>query len=295
MHRIIFFLSFLILLNSCNKNLQPKQPTSEPGFEILPIDEKLQQELQAKNVFGPLAPVPLSRLRLVRVRHIGFDEQPHPGEIIVLDACAEQVKQVFQELFAMKFPIEKMALMTAYNGDDDKSMADNNTSAHNVRAVTGGTKLSLHAYGTAIDLNPRTNPYLAINDSTGVATFKPPAGIQYANRKLDRLGKARRKGMAEEVLEVFARHGFYGWGGYWDTPIDYQHFQVSRPATEILAEMDPASASAFFQQMVQYFNQHKTPIEDAIDKKKTELGFQNQSMLEFYKADPQRFLHLAHD
>jgi len=295
MNKSIFFLLLLLLLNACNKNLQPHQPAEAPGFEVLVIDEKLQKELAAKNVFGPQAPVPLSRLRLVRVRHIGFDERPHQGEIMVLDACAEQVKQVFQELFARKFPIEKMALMTAYNGDDDQSMADNNTSAHNVRVVTGGTKLSLHAYGTAIDLNPKINPYLAINDSTGVATFKPPAGIQYANRKLDRPGKARRKGMAEEVLEVFARHGFYGWGGYWDTPIDYQHFQVSRPVTEILADMDAVSASTFFKQMVQYYNQHKTHLEDALDKKKTALGFQHLSMLEFYQADPKRGRKLAHD
>ncbi|AEE50238.1 M15 family metallopeptidase [Haliscomenobacter hydrossis] len=292
MPKILLLLLIFLSLNTCNKNIPTGKSSAEPGFAVLNIDEKLEQELRAKNVFGPLSPVPLNRLRLVRVKHFGFDDQEHTGELIVLDACAERVKLIFQDLFALKFPIEKIRLITAYNGDDGQSMADNNTSAHNLRAVTGGTSLSLHAYGTAIDLNPKINPYVAINATTGVATFQPIEGIKYANRMLDRLGKTRRKGFAEEIVEVFARHGFYGWGGYWDTPIDYQHFQLSRSVSEILVLMDPLTAANFFTQTVQFYKQHKRAIEDELDKKKAALGFKDKSMVTFYQEDPQRFLNL---
>jgi hypothetical protein len=44
------------------------------------------------------------------------------------------------------------------------------------------------------------------------------------------------------VLE-FARHGFYRWGGDWDYPIDYQHFELgSRPFVEALVALEPAQA-----------------------------------------------------
>ena len=33
------------------------------------------------------------------------------------------------------------------------------TGAYNCRQITGGTNYSLHAYGTAIDINWQTNPY----------------------------------------------------------------------------------------------------------------------------------------
>src|SRR4029077_4816088 len=70
------------------------------------------------------------RLRLVTFSYFGFDEQLHDdGQVIVLDAVANHVLQIFNALRDKHFPIAKAKLMENYDGDDDASMADNNTSA----------------------------------------------------------------------------------------------------------------------------------------------------------------------
>ena len=79
-------------------------------------------------------------------------------------------------LYRRKYPIRRMRLIDAYGSDDRRSMAADNTSAFNCRFVAGTTRWSMHAYGTAIDLNPIENPYVAGSH------VSPPAGRPYADR-----------------------------------------------------------------------------------------------------------------
>ncbi|MDN8991441.1 M15 family metallopeptidase, partial [Staphylococcus aureus] len=65
-------------------------------------------------------------------------------------------------------------VVDVFGGDDDRSMAANNTSAYNCRTVAGSSTLSDHAYGRAIDINPVQNPYVL---SSGIL---PPSGRAYA-------------------------------------------------------------------------------------------------------------------
>jgi len=59
------------------------------------------------------------------------------------------------------FQIERITPIEEFNGDDDASMAANNTSAFNCRDVTGQPgKFSNHSWGRAIDINPLINPYV---------------------------------------------------------------------------------------------------------------------------------------
>jgi hypothetical protein len=143
--------------------------------------------------------------------------------------------------------------MDAYDADDAKSMADNNTSALNHREITGGGLNSLHSYGLAIDINPVQNPY--VKRSGEVLSFSPQAGIDYANRLNLRPGRLPRPGMAEEVVDVFADHGFAIWGGYWDNPIDYQHFEVGRAMAEKLAGSAPSLARGLFAKWIESYRQ----------------------------------------
>jgi len=285
---VIIFLVALTILNSCTKKLQAVKSYSL-GFDILKIDTELQNNLRQKGVFNDSSPVQISRLRLLKIKYYDFDLKEHNGEIIVLDGCSQEVLYIFEELFNSKFPIDKMNLMTQYSGNDSISMADNNTSAHNLRLVTGGKRILLHAYGTAIDLNPLINPFVTIDTSMGIAKYNPIAGVNYANRKPIRLGKTNRTGMAEDAINIFARHGFYYWGGYWDTPIDYQHFQISRSLTEILVMMDFETATKFFEQVVCFYNKNQIPIENKIEEKKNDLGFTKKSLSEFYYDNPKLF------
>lgn len=187
-----------------------------------------------------------AQLRIVHFSYLGFDGKLHQdGEIMVLAAVAEQVQAIFDTLLQRKFAIARASLMQRYRGDDAAAMRDNNTSAFNDRRVTNGSAPSLHAYGLAIDINPVQNPYLQF-DAVDKATFLPAAGRAYANRQLSRPGKPARKGMAEEVVDIFAKHGFTIWGGDWDAPIDYQHFQVSRSLAKKLAALPNEQGRAVF-------------------------------------------------
>jgi hypothetical protein len=220
--------------------------------QVIPISEKLCGEMVLHHVLKSGAPVGCERLRLVKFSYVGFDGQLHDdGEIIVMDAVADYVLRIFADLRKVPFPVAKAKLMNAYDGDDNASMADNNTSAFNVREIAGGGSISLHAYGLAIDLNPVQNPYAKRLEA--ILRFSPNSGADYANRLNDRPGKTPRPGMAEGAIDIFANNGFLVWGGYWDNPIDYQHFEVGRILAEKLVRLSPANARELFARHVKRY------------------------------------------
>ena len=77
---------------------------------------------------------------------------------------------------------------TTIEGDDDRSMAANNTSGYNCRRVAGSASWSEHAYGAAIDINPVQNPYVT-SDLDRAARGRPFAAI---DRSAERDGPPRR-------------------------------------------------------------------------------------------------------
>ena len=216
---------------------------------VVPVDAALCASMKSHHVLNPGAPVGCERLSLVRFSYVGFDAQIHDdGEIVVLDAVADRVLGIFAALRARQFPIAKARLVDAYSGDDEASMADDNTSGFNDRTVAGQTAISLHAYGAAIDLNPVENPFVTRQDAT--FSFDPPAGADYFNRIVRRPNKPDRRGAAETAVEVFAANGFVTWGGYWDSPVDFQHFDIGRALAEELVRLPPAQAKARFEQSI---------------------------------------------
>jgi len=268
--------------------VQPSLAQSQ-GFLHEPISDELFKAMADNNTFHKNSPVPRERLRLLTVQHVDFEGNTQTGQLVVLDACADQVLELFEELYQRQFPIAKMKLMHHYHGDDKLSMAENNTSCHNCRSIGGTNRFSLHAYGTAIDINPLQNPCAYIDEEVGVATYEPSAGIEYANRCLKRLGKEYRKGFAEEVVNIFSQHGFYEWGGYWDDPLDYQHFQLSRSMTELYVAMDPQVAKATFLKATRYYNKQRTPLEPVLIQELAKVFLQECSLAEYYQQDPMLF------
>jgi hypothetical protein len=237
------------------------------------LDQAACDRLKAAKVMGAGAPVDCARLAIVRFPYVDFSgAKRNDGEIMVLAAAAPEVRQLLDELYRRRFPLTHAHLMEHYGGDDAAAMADNNTSGFNHRPITGGGPPSLHAYGLAIDINPMQNPYVDI-EAEGVARYSPPAGIRYANRLATRPGKPARTGMAEEVVSLFARHGFTVWGGYWDAPLDYQHFQVERKLAEQLAMLPEAKARQLFMRHVEQQRRRLLPASNStkLDSDKTRM------------------------
>jgi hypothetical protein len=161
-------------------------------------------------------PVPLADLRYVTVSHWTFDGTATTGELVVHADLAEGVVGVFRTLFDVGYPVALMRLVDDFAADDDASMAANNTSAFNCRAVTGGSGWSEHSYGRALDLNPVQNPYVR------GSTVLPPAGARYVGRP-DEAGVLHA---GDAVVTAFAAAG-WSWGGAWTRPTDYQHFSTT--------------------------------------------------------------------
>ena len=200
---------------------------------IRPLSKAYQELLTQKHLWYSDCPVPLSRLREVAVNYYDFNDHLHTdGKLIVLDAVAPQTITIFKELEKRHFPINKIKLTSDYNGNDEASMEDNNTSAFNCRPTTNKpNEFSLHAYGVAIDINPLQNPYIGFSKTIlGEAFILPKNATSYVNRML------HVPGSVEAVVDVFAHYGFSEWGGSWSDRIDYQHFQVPRDQAETLAK-----------------------------------------------------------
>jgi len=167
-------------------------------------------------------PVSLADLRYLRMTYLAFDGTVRTGEMVTHADHAEDVTEVFRRLYDARWPLRRMVLLDDYRGDDERSMAADNTSGFNCRRVAGSDSWSDHAYGAAIDVNPVENPYV---QRSGVS---PAAGRRFA--LLDRGPGARvpdgviRSG--DVVVRAFARIG-WEWGGDWSGAKDYQHFSAS--------------------------------------------------------------------
>lgn len=204
---------------------------------VAPVDADTCAAMKAHHVLNEGAPVGCERLSVVTFRYVDFSGGEHDdGKVVVLDALAERVSRIFEAMFDHRFPIAKAKLMDAYEGDDEAAMADDNTSAFNHRAVPGSTRLSLHAYGAAVDLNPVENPFITRQDG-----IHPPAAAAFVDRS------QLSAGAAEGVVAIFAANGFSQWGGAWHDPIDYQHFDIGRALAEDLAKLPPGEARDRFE------------------------------------------------
>lgn len=260
-------------------------PATATSFEVQPLPNSLKSRMVDAGIWKPGCPVGIDRLRLVQFTHYDFSGQEQEGQIVVLDAVAERVVDIFKALHHYKFPIAQAKTMEEYLGQDKLAMAANNTSAFNYRPIAGKTLLSVHSYGVAIDVNPVQNPCIEPRTITDPEEILLPVQPAEGQRFLNRTNV--RSGMAEQILdtetglrvvELFQQNGFYVWGGQWNDPVDWQHFQPSRAAAEWLAFMSPEDATAFFAMYI------RSPalLNDA--------AVRNLDFKALYNKAPQRFM-----
>ena len=160
-------------------------------------------------------PVGLGDLRLISASYVDFHRRARQGRLVVNEDHAKGMVRVLRRMYAKRFPIRRMELIDRYEGDDHRSMRHDNTSAFNCRFVNGTTRWSMHAFGKAIDINPRENPYVS------GSYVSPPEGRPYADRSDRRKGMLYRDGT---VARAMKRIIGWEWGGDWTGARDYQHF-----------------------------------------------------------------------
>lgn len=183
---------------------------------------KITPEIKQKMIYSwkDNNPVGIEELRYLKMRHWGFDGCIHEGEMIVHYALAQEIVDIFGELFDARYPIEKMQLIDAYQANDELSTADNNSSAFCSRPITNTTnRWSKHSYGCAVDINPLVNPYAKNGNVV------PEKGRPYLDRTLKAKGLIRKD---DACYQAFSKRG-WEWGGEWTSCVDYQHFEKNTP------------------------------------------------------------------
>lgn len=192
-----------------------RPPEPEPRWEVSALPAEVREEMRGVS-WHASCPVGLDALRLVVLTHRGFDGRLHRGELVVHGDVAGELGRVFPRLQELDVPLERVERIERYGGDDDRSMAANNTSAFNCRTTTGGSSWSEHAFGTAVDLNPVQNPYVRGD------TVLPEAGRDYLDRSDVRRGMLVGDGPAVAAFDDIG----WSWGGRWESP-DYMHVSAS--------------------------------------------------------------------
>lgn len=193
----------------------------EKCFAAQPIPDAIWTRMQGKT-YKPNPYIGRDDLRYVRLLHWDYDQQVHLGEMICNKRIADTVVRIFRQLYEARYPIGQMLLPDVYNADDETQMRHNNTSCFCYRAVAGSAKLSKHARGLAIDVNPLYNPYYK-NRADGTRYVQPATAVKYCDRTKDFRYKIDTNDLC---YRLFIEAGFE-WGGAWKSCKDFQHFELS--------------------------------------------------------------------
>jgi hypothetical protein len=182
------------------------------GAAIAPLPPSVAKQLKAGGYWHQGCPVALSGLRLLTVPYRGFDGRAATGQLVVNARAAQPLTRVFRRLYALHFPIRRMNVLPL-DGDVTQSFSCRQAVPSPCVGGSGTGSWSMHAYGLAVDINPRENPYVGCGQS------RDPATRRYFDRSHHRRGMVTAR-----AIGAFRSVG-WGWGGSWtgDTK-DYMHF-----------------------------------------------------------------------
>lgn len=200
---------------------------SSEDFYISEITDELFEKMQGKS-YKDDCNVPREDLRYIHILHKNLEGDTCEGEMVCHKIIAQDLLEIFEELYLNDYPIERMVLIDEYGADDETSMTANNSSCFNYRVISHTTKISKHGLGIAVDINPLYNPYTKIVDGTRIV--EPAAGEPYLDREADFPYKIDEDDLC---YKLFIEHGFE-WGGSWTSAKDYQHFEMPDPVADEL-------------------------------------------------------------
>ncbi len=223
-------------LAACSDETENDEPTFAPGdtvpasavkslgearfFSSTPISDATFALMKGKS-FKDDCTVPRGDLRYLRCLHVDKDGHILVGEMVVNKTIADDVLDIFRQLYQAKYPIERMRLIDYWDADDERAMRDNNSSSFNFRFISHTTTVSKHGRGVAIDINTLYNPYhKTLADGTEV--IEPATGVPYLDRTKEFDYKIEK---GDLCYRLFKEKGF-DWGGDWTDRKDYQHFEL---------------------------------------------------------------------
>ena len=207
------------------KQVTKKVPANEATTNLFtyqmisPVPTEVYNRMLGKS-FPKGCQFDIKQLTYLTFKHYGFDGKVYTGEMVVNKAIAKPVLKIFRKLFEQKYQIEKIKLIDDFGANDANSMKANNTSCFCYRKIAGSDKLSKHSLGLAIDINPLYNPCVSLIDGV-ISKVEPIEGKPFMVRD-NRDPRRIKKG--DVVYKAFTENGFV-WGGDWENPLDFQHFE----------------------------------------------------------------------
>jgi hypothetical protein len=193
-----------------------------PSTGIARLTSAQRQAVKAAGEWHRGCPVWMSQLRVLSYRYYGFDRTTHIGQIVVNEKVAQPLATVFGKLYRMRFPIRDGAFASTYgphpdqSGDVTASFECRDAAASPCSSSSTTHHWSMHAYGEAVDLDPRENPYV------GCGMTRDKTALSYMKRSWHRPGM-----VTPAVRRAFASIG-WGWGGSWfGSTKDYMHFSIN--------------------------------------------------------------------
>jgi len=173
------------------------------------VDSDLNFVQATKGTNAPKAV--LDSLCLVNVKYYSFDGKIHKGQLVVHKLLRQDVEDIFNLILQEKFPVAKVIPIVKYLWSDEASMEDNNSSSFNYRFVAGTKRISNHALGRAVDINPFNNP--VIYESGRIS----PGRAKYDTTKPGTFSKNN------VIVQEFLKRG-WRWGGNFNSFKDNHHF-----------------------------------------------------------------------
>ena len=187
--------------------------TAAISSRITPLSQEARRAMTGKS-WNPGCPVSLDDLDEIQVTYFGFDHLSHTGTLVMHKRFAAEAEQIFRELYAIRFPINRVDPYEKYKPGGENAEKDVTVGFYCRKAQDSPTKWSGHAYGIAIDLNPLENPFHDAKEG-----WWPKQAAAFAVRD-DTRGKVSPK---VQVFRIFAHHG-WAWGGFYAGEPDYMHF-----------------------------------------------------------------------
>ncbi|MGB4743766.1 MAG: M15 family metallopeptidase [Flavobacteriaceae bacterium] len=207
-------LGFFFIIFSCNKNpTKIAWESKASNAKNILVDTIIDSNLSLDQALTGLNKAPddlISKLVIIDVNYYGYDDKLHKGQLVCHNKVAKDLNEIFNIIEESRFHINSVIPISKFNWDDYESMEYNNTSCFNYRHVSNSNKLSQHAYGLAIDINPCQNPHIKKSNIS-------PKNAVYNPKNMGTI-------LAEDfIVKEFAQRG-WKWGGHWQYSKDYQHF-----------------------------------------------------------------------
>ncbi len=241
-------------ISSYTKYSATEAPSEAPSAEPTKVSEKKEGRGTAQTVSKGIQDVMrdaysedvfkeinFEELRYLVIPYWSFDTdnkgnmKKKDGEMVVHKDVAEDVLDIFAELYEEKYPIERMELIERFVekpvdllATDRKSMAYNNTYSFCYRNVEGTNDLSLHACGRAIDINPRINPVVKKD-----GTVQPKNSEKYAkgrNKKTANMAEwniIEKEAFIGEGTSIYKKFKDKDWK-WLGRNGDYHHFEIPK-------------------------------------------------------------------